>query len=67
MIRLVPTSCPGAVWVRLEIVKIVGNALRVSGRENGVLAFAEYVEPMANVVGVIGADLRRNAEVGCGS
>src|SRR5579862_9268372 len=55
----------------LPLIQIIGSALRVSGgREDGALIFAQHVEPVPDVIGVIRADLRRDAGFGaqeCGT
>jgi hypothetical protein len=54
-----------AARLRLQAMQIVGGPLCVSCcAENRALVFAQHVEPVANVIGVIRADLRCDAEVG---
>jgi hypothetical protein len=54
-----------AMKFRLQAVQIVCGPLCVSRcAENRALVFAQHVEPVADVIGVVRADLRRDAEVG---
>ncbi len=55
-----------AGWCRgLQALEEIGSALRMCGSlKDGVIVFGKDVEPVADVVGMVFPDLRRDAEVG---
>ena len=55
-----------AGWCRgLQALQIIGSALRMCGSlKDGVLVFGQDFEPMADIVGMVFPDLRRDVEVG---
>ena len=56
----------GSGWRRgLQALQIIGSALSMCGSlKDGVIVFGKDVEPLADVVGMVFPDLRRDVDVG---